>query len=76
MGCEGRAGAYYGSGACAGGAAGYDDAAEREYMHEHIPRAQMEVISPSAHYGLLEQNVRYNSAIARFAASCFQGASR
>ncbi|HEX4164799.1 MAG TPA: alpha/beta hydrolase [Bryobacteraceae bacterium] len=37
------------------------------YMHQHIPRAQLEAISPSAHYGLLEQNGRFNGAISRFA---------
>jgi pimeloyl-ACP methyl ester carboxylesterase len=42
------------------------------YMREHIPRAQLEAISPSAHYGLLEQNGRYNGAISRFAAGCLK----
>lgn len=42
------------------------------YMHQHIPRAQLEAISPSAHYGLLEQNGRYNGAISRFAADCLK----
>ena len=42
------------------------------YMQEHIPRAQLQAISPSAHYGLLEQNGRFNGAIARFASTCLK----
>lgn len=42
------------------------------YMQEHIPGARLQAISPSAHYGLLEQNRRFNAAIARFASTCFK----
>ncbi|MFL6442913.1 MAG: alpha/beta fold hydrolase [Candidatus Sulfotelmatobacter sp.] len=42
------------------------------YMREHIPKAQLQAITPSAHYGLLEQNGRYNEAIARFASTCLK----
>ncbi|MGI8961421.1 MAG: alpha/beta fold hydrolase [Bryobacteraceae bacterium] len=41
-----------------------------EYMQHTIPNARLEKVSPSAHYGLLEQNGRYDSAIARFASTC------
>ncbi len=40
-----------------------------EYMHAHIPNARLRLVNPSAHYGLLEQNAVYNSALARFASS-------
>ena len=40
------------------------------FMQHRIPRATLQSVSPSAHYGLLEQNEIYNSAIARFAAVC------
>jgi pimeloyl-ACP methyl ester carboxylesterase len=43
-----------------------------EYMQETMPQARLEAVSPSAHYGLLEQNQRYNSALARFASACLQ----
>jgi pimeloyl-ACP methyl ester carboxylesterase len=44
-----------------------------EYMQHAMPQAGLEMVSPSAHYGLLEQNTRYNSALARFAVACFKG---
>ncbi len=43
-----------------------------EFMQHAIPAATLEVVSPSAHYGLLEQNRRYDTAIERFAASCLK----
>jgi hypothetical protein len=42
-------------------------------MQQAMPQAGLEMVSPSAHYGLLEQNTRYNSALARFAVACFKG---
>jgi len=38
-----------------------------------MPQARLERVTPSAHYGLLEQNQRYDSALARFAAACLKG---
>lgn len=38
-----------------------------EYMQRTIPGARLEEVEPSAHYGLLEQNQRFDAAIARFA---------
>ncbi len=38
-----------------------------EYMHANIPNSTVQVVNPSAHYGLLEQNAAYNQAIAQFA---------
>ncbi len=43
-----------------------------EYMQHTIPNARLEKVSPSAHYGLLEQNGRYDSAIASFASTCLK----
>jgi pimeloyl-ACP methyl ester carboxylesterase len=43
-----------------------------EYMQQSMPQARLEKVSPSAHYGLLEQNQRYDSALARFAAACLK----
>jgi pimeloyl-ACP methyl ester carboxylesterase len=43
-----------------------------EYMRQSIPNASLEKVSPSAHYGLLEQNRRYDSVIARFASACLR----
>ena len=43
-----------------------------EYMQHTIPNATLEKVSPSAHYGLLEQNERFDSAIARFASACLK----
>lgn len=43
-----------------------------EYMQHAIPNASLEKVSPSAHYGLLEQNARYDSVIARFASACLK----
>ncbi len=39
------------------------------FMKDHLPHAQLLAISPSAHYGLLEQNGRYNEAIAHFSSN-------
>jgi pimeloyl-ACP methyl ester carboxylesterase len=44
-----------------------------ERMRSAMPQATLEVVSPSAHFGLLEQNERYNSALERFASMCFKG---
>jgi pimeloyl-ACP methyl ester carboxylesterase len=38
-----------------------------EYMKRVMPHASLDVVSPSAHYGLLEQNKRYDSALEQFA---------
>jgi pimeloyl-ACP methyl ester carboxylesterase len=43
-----------------------------EYMQQTMPQARLERVSPSAHYGLLEQNQRYDSALARFASACLK----
>jgi len=43
-----------------------------KFMHANIPNSQLEIVSPSAHYGLLEQNQRFDSAIAAFASRCFR----
>ena len=42
------------------------------FIRDAIQKAKLETVSPSAHYGLLEQNSRYNAAIAHFAANCFK----
>ena len=39
-----------------------------QHMHDTIPQSQLVSVSPSAHYGLLEQNVRFNEKIAEFSA--------
>jgi hypothetical protein len=36
----------------------------REHMHMTIPNSELQSVSPSAHYGLLEQNERYDAALA------------
>jgi pimeloyl-ACP methyl ester carboxylesterase len=41
-----------------------------EFMQGTIPHAAIQVVSPSAHYGLLEQNYTYDAAIAKFASAC------
>ena len=46
-----------------------------EYMQQKIPNANLQSVSPSAHYGLLEQNQRYNSAISNFALACLKAGS-
>ncbi len=43
-----------------------------EYMRSAMPRAALEEISPAAHYGLLEQNQRFDSLLASFAAGCLK----
>ena len=42
------------------------------FMQHAMPQATLEAVSPAAHYGLLEQNSRYNAALARFASACFK----
>jgi hypothetical protein len=37
-----------------------------------MPKAELKKVSPSAHYGLLEQNERYDAAIAQFASACLK----
>lgn len=46
-----------------------------EFMHEKIPASSLEMVDPSAHYGLLEQNKRYDAALERFAATTLKGAT-
>ena len=41
-----------------------------EYMQRSMPHAELKLVNPSAHYGLLEQNDTYDAAIARFASTC------
>ncbi|MFL6464947.1 MAG: alpha/beta fold hydrolase [Bryobacteraceae bacterium] len=43
-----------------------------EHMQNTIPQAELKKISPSAHYGLLEQNERYDAAVAQFASACLK----
>jgi pimeloyl-ACP methyl ester carboxylesterase len=38
-----------------------------QYMRDRIPGAQLTIVSPSAHYSLLEQNQKIDSAISNFA---------
>jgi pimeloyl-ACP methyl ester carboxylesterase len=40
-----------------------------EYMKQSIPNARLQRVSPSAHYGLLEQNKTYDAALAQFASA-------
>ena len=40
-----------------------------EYMKQSIPNARLQRVSPSAHYGLLEQNNTYDAALAQFASA-------
>jgi pimeloyl-ACP methyl ester carboxylesterase len=44
-----------------------------EFMQHAMPEARLETVSPAAHYGLLEQNKRYDSALAHFAAETLKG---
>ena len=37
-----------------------------EHMHATIPNSELQRVSPSAHYGLLEQNEKYDATLARF----------
>ncbi len=39
------------------------------FMHNAIARSTLDLVNPSAHYGLLEQNQRYDTSIARFSDS-------
>jgi pimeloyl-ACP methyl ester carboxylesterase len=43
-----------------------------EFMHGALPQSNLEVVNPSAHYGLLEQNERYDTALADFALTCMK----
>ncbi len=43
-----------------------------EHMRRTMPHAELQTVSPSAHYGLLEQNERYDNAIAQFALMCLK----
>jgi pimeloyl-ACP methyl ester carboxylesterase len=45
-----------------------------EFMHSALPQSSLEAASPSAHYGLLEQNERYDTALADFALKCMKPA--
>ncbi|MBV8073650.1 MAG: alpha/beta hydrolase [Acidobacteriaceae bacterium] len=38
-----------------------------EFMQATLPHSNLEIVNPSAHYGLLEQNDRYDAELARFA---------
>lgn len=40
-----------------------------EYMKQSIPNARLQLVSPSKHYGLLEQNKIYDTALAEFASA-------
>jgi pimeloyl-ACP methyl ester carboxylesterase len=40
-----------------------------EYINQSIPHSELRSVSPSAHYGLLEQNERYDAAVAQFASA-------
>jgi pimeloyl-ACP methyl ester carboxylesterase len=44
-----------------------------EFMQKAMPSASLEVVNPSAHYGLLEQNKRYDAALERFASTTLKG---
>jgi pimeloyl-ACP methyl ester carboxylesterase len=37
-----------------------------------IPAAQLEILRPAGHMGLLEQHVRFNEVVARFSTACFE----
>ena len=41
-----------------------------ERMQQAMPKSQLQRVSPSAHYGLLEQNNTYDAALAQFASKC------
>jgi pimeloyl-ACP methyl ester carboxylesterase len=41
-----------------------------EYMQGKLPHAELKMVKPSAHYGLLEQNDAYHAAVAQFASTC------
>ena len=43
-----------------------------EHMKDTMPQTELNKVSPSAHYGLLEQNEKYNAAIAQFALACLK----
>lgn len=43
-----------------------------EHMQETMPRAKLQVVNPSAHYGLLEQNLTYDAALEQFALTCLK----
>jgi pimeloyl-ACP methyl ester carboxylesterase len=43
-----------------------------EQMQKAIPKARLQRVSPSAHYGLLEQNDTYDAALAQFASACLK----
>ncbi len=43
------------------------------FMQQAISKSSLQSVSPSAHYGLLEQNERYNTAIAQFASASLPG---
>jgi pimeloyl-ACP methyl ester carboxylesterase len=40
-------------------------------LRDLIPLAQLEVIRPAGHMGLLEQHARFNEVVARFSIACF-----
>lgn len=40
-----------------------------EYMQSTMAHAELKRVDPSAHYGLLEQNSRYDAAVAQFASA-------
>ena len=43
-----------------------------EHMQMTMPRASLQTVDPSAHYGLLEQNITYDAAVAQFALACLK----
>lgn len=44
-----------------------------EFMSTAMPRATLQLVTPSAHYGLLEQNKQYNAALDHFASAVLKG---
>ncbi len=43
-----------------------------ERMQQSTPKSELQRVSPSAHYGLLEQNKKYDGALAQFASACLR----
>jgi pimeloyl-ACP methyl ester carboxylesterase len=43
-----------------------------EHMQKTMPQAKLQMVNSSAHYGLLEQNLTYDAALAQFALRCLR----
>jgi pimeloyl-ACP methyl ester carboxylesterase len=41
-------------------------------IRDLIPTAQLEILRPAGHMGLLEQHARFNEVVAQFSTACFQ----